>query len=578
MAYYPIKCPYCLSELSNYDVKFNLRTGTAIRTGNAQGGLPGGPGTGGQEQGERGDAYGAPAFDDFDDVPEYLRGGGGQERFGEGPAKGAGGARRKGGQKPTEGFFTYQEILWNFGEGNVQPILSSEIFAPPALANKAEYREDLLVGVEITVNEDGMETTTAYRRRYCRCEKELMAAAGMKASYVLLMLGPTSSGKTMFIIALHRTLRQEGGYVLPPKGTGAKGLAKLLVTVLSGGSSGDTSLKKMSDDLFDEGKLPLSTFALDNEPLVLDISVDFKTGKSSNALLFLRDLPGEYMANVDRTEMLDAIAMQFPQFDGFIMMLDPFTFEKRSVFVHDGNADTTGKEKMKFVENLDEVLTGKIGTYFGGRKIDRPTAVIVTKGDHFFNRDNAQRLSNEGVMRSFPTLTNWQKVSFDKPYFDEVDHDVKRVISALSPNIVKLLDKNFSNIFMGLSSALSKTPMEIEYRENGNLGPGNYITAPNAINPWRVADPFIRMLMMLKIVPPFNEVEIRKPDLERREALLARNSRYISMVNSWGRVYCNAWSEIAGLGLEDDEESAGGQPPRAQPPQKKGLFGKLLGR
>ena len=31
MAFFPIKCAYCLQELSNKDVRFNLRTGIAGR-------------------------------------------------------------------------------------------------------------------------------------------------------------------------------------------------------------------------------------------------------------------------------------------------------------------------------------------------------------------------------------------------------------------------------------------------------------------------------------------------------------------------------------------------------------------
>ena len=574
MAYYPIKCPYCLLELSNKDVRFNLRTGTLFRSRDIQENEvrvnePV------DEFGFGDDFLGTRFSDDYDDVPDYLRDVNNSGQLGSDGGKNKYSQRN---ETPTEGFYTYAQLQTHFGESNVEPILHAHIYAPPALASKPEYREELLVGVKITERKDGKAVTTQYMRRFCECEKELMASAGMKVSKVLLMLGPTSSGKTMFIIALHKTLKKEGGYILPPRGTGAKGIAKLLVTVLSGGSAGDTSLKQMSDDLYMDGKLPLSTFNFDNEPLVLDVSVDFITGKSSNALLFLRDVPGESMTNAQRTETLDVIAGQFPLFDGFIMMLDPFTFEWRSVFSHDGSADTTSAGKMTFIENLDEVLAGKISTYFGGKKIDRPTAVIVTKSDHFFNRENAHRLESAGVKRSFPSLTKYQKASFDKQYFGEVDYDVIRIISALSPNIVKMLEKNFNNIFLGLASALSKTPLAIEDRQDGTKGHGHYIVNPTAIHPWRVADPFIRMLMKLNIVPPFDECDIRKPDLESADSLKARNSRFISEVNKWGRMYCNAWTEIAGMHLEEyDPVEMDVEYHKQQATPKTGLFGKLFG-
>ena len=582
MAYYPIKCPYCLLEMSNHDVRFNLRTGTVVRTRDVSEEDDVVEEVVVQESGFDDDEYNdysGQLDDDDDDVPDYLKDSSDSKSSKRRDSSGSTRQSAQTSDTPSEGLYTYAALVRHFGEKNVVPLLNAEIYAPPAFANRPEYREELLVGVEINVRRDGKEVTTVYRRRFCECEKELMAASGMKASYVILLLGPTSSGKTMYIIALHKALRQDGGFLLPPRGAGAVGLAKLMVTVLSGGRADDTSLKQMSDDLFDEGKLPLSTFNLDNEPLVLDVRVEFRTGRGTNALLFLRDIPGEHMSNVDRTEMLDVIAGQFPKFDGFIMMIDPFTFQKRFVFQTDGNADTTGKEKQRFVENLDEVLTGKIGTYFGGKKIDRPTAVIITKSDHLFNRSNIMRLENEGVKRSFPTLTTWQKVSFDRQYFSEIDNDVRRILSSLSPNVMKMLDMSFGNTFFALASALSKTPMDIEFRQTGSLGPGNYVTTPNAINPWRVADAFIRMLMKLNIVPPFDECEIRRPDLESQDALISRNMRYVSMINMWGRTFCNAWSDIGGMWLEDyapmDHYMEMHEPPVE--PKRTGFFGKIFG-
>ena len=537
MAYYPIKCPYCLQELSNHDVKFDLRIGTIDRTRD----IPDDP----------------TIYDSEVDpnIPDYMKDIDSATSNGSSTP-----SQSRSGDLPTEGFFTYTSLRRIFGNENITPILENSVYAPPAFANKPEYRDDLLVGVTIVTRRAGKELTTTYRRRFCECEKELMAASGMKASYVVLMLGPTSSGKTMYLIALHKALRMDGGYILPPRGTGASPLAQLYVTVLAGGGSGDTSLRKMSNDLFDHGKLPYSTFSLDNEPLVLDVHVDFRTGQSNSALLFLRDLPGEFLSNLDRTVELDRIAAQFPKFDGFIMMLDPFTFENRQVFIPDGNADTTDKEKLKFIENLNEVITGKIIVFFGGRKIEKPTAVIITKSDHFFNRNNIQRLEYAGVKRNFPSLTQWQKVTFDSEYFREVDIDVYRILSNLSSNIVKMIDRNFGNTFCGLVSALNKVPLALEFRQNGELGPGDYVMVPNAINPWRVADPFIRLLMKLKIVPPFDELEIRRPDLERYENLLARNSRYLATINNWGRTYCNAWMDVAGQLLEQGMQQSQPQP------------------
>ncbi|MCL2386868.1 MAG: hypothetical protein FWC89_04865 [Defluviitaleaceae bacterium] len=574
MSYYPIKCPYCLEELSNQDVRFNLRTGIAGKRREIREETPVAPVANTSTVSSDGwlednapaaevDGTPLPDISWLTDDQDSSTQGGWLDNIDTPRVS----ARNQQINAPTEGYYTYSELKRYFGDENVKPLLDKEVHAPPALANKPEYKDDLLIGVEITTRKDGYETTTTYRRRYCECEKELMNAAGMKASYVLLMLGPSSSGKTMYLIALHKALKIDGGYLLPPEGGGSRGIAKLLVTVLSGGGEGDTSLKKMSDDLFDEGKLPFSTFSFGNEPLVLDISVDFKGGKSNNALLFLRDMPGEYLTNPDKTEELYKIASQFPLFDAFIMMLDPFTFTNRNVFRSDGDSENMDKVKLKYIDDLDEVLTGKVVPLMAsGKKINQPTAVVVTKGDHFFNTQNVQRLEQKGVERSFPTLSSWQQASFDKQYFHEIDRDVERILQNLSPNVIKMLEKNFGNTFCGLVSALSKIPIDITYEQDGELGPGSYVTTPAAIKPWRVADPFIRMLMRLNIVPPFDEVEIRTPDMETRDAALGRNTKYLAAVNAWGRTFCNAWDEIAGEAITMQETR--------QKPAKKGLFGR----
>ncbi|MCL2573829.1 MAG: hypothetical protein FWE34_04660 [Defluviitaleaceae bacterium] len=579
MAYYPIKCPYCLLQLTNKEVRFNLGKSNEKQEREVRETAP----MQSQVATKVTDSY----SDSWDDVggdtpavadAAWLDGSDNSLDGGEwmSDSKRGSAGHVQSTEAPTEGFYTYSEIVNIFGQENVRPLLNKEIYAPPALRVAPLSNEDiemhLLTGVEITTRIDGVETKTVYRKRFCECGKGLMNAAGMKASYVLLMMGPTSSGKTMFLVALHKALRQGSGYTLPPRGSGSYEIADLSVTVLSGGDRGeDTSLEKMADELIDYGKLPLSTFALDNEPLVLDVFIDFRNNRSNGALLFVRDMPGEFLTNPDKTEELYKIANQFSKFDGFIMMLDPFTFTERSVFHSDGRADTSDREKLRFVERLNQILTNDIIPLIGKQRIDKPTAVIVTKGDHFFDPQNKQRLIQRGVEFSLPTLTIWQKESYDKQYFDEVDKDSKRIISSLSPNVANVLKRNFSNVFCSLVSSLSKEPMEIVNRD-GERGPGDYVVVPNAINPWRVSDPFIRMLMQLNIVPPFDEVEIRTPDGETRDQTIGRNTRYLATINAWGRLYCSGWEDLAGFYVMGSPS----QLPSQQQPQKSGgwLFGK----
>jgi hypothetical protein len=228
MSYYPIKCPYCLEELANEDVKFNLRTGIAGKRREIREDIPvqsTAPASDGWLDGDSSGGESTPdiswLMDDSKDSKDagWLDGA-------DTPVKTA---RNQVTNTPTEGFYKLSELKRLFGEENVKPLLNRDVHAPPALANKPEYKEDLLVGVDIATQKDGYETITTYRRRYCDCEKELMNAAGMKASYVILMLGPSSAGKTMYLIALHKALKVDGGYLLPPEGGGSRGIAKLQI-------------------------------------------------------------------------------------------------------------------------------------------------------------------------------------------------------------------------------------------------------------------------------------------------------------------------------------------------------------
>jgi len=566
MAYYPIKCPYCLNEQTNQDVRFDLRRGIKIKESNisddfaaANSGFGGGA-----------DDFGGWA-DGGDVAAENSWDGDDWDSSSRPTAQQSQPTSAQTTQVPTEGFFTFAEMQRFYGAENIKPLLNREIYAPPALAVKGDPNDEmqmhLLTGLEVTKREGNKEIISAYFKRYCgECHKELMSTSGMKASYVLLMLGPTSSGKTMFLVALHMALGKDGGgYLLPPRNTGSLGVAKLFASPALGSSEkDDTSLEAMADDLMNFGKLPLSTFSLGNEPLALDIQVQLANGKSNDALLFLRDMPGEFLLNPEKSEELYRIAYQFPKFDGFIMMLDPFTFAQRAVFMSDGSADTTDASKLRFVQRLNQVLTNTILPLVGSNRVQKPTAVVVTKGDHFFNRDNAMRLKQMGIEYNMPTLNSYQIESYDRVYFQEADRDVQYIIQNLSQDVMNMLERNFGNMFFSVVSALSKVPLGIAYNVEGGKGPGDYVTTPAAIRPWRVVDPFMRMLMQLNIVPPFDQVEIRTPNMEPRELALGRNTRYLAAMNAWGKVYCNGWDDFSGVVIESllNQPQVQGKPPK----------------
>ena len=581
MSYFIIKCPYCLQELTNNDVLFNLKDVAETRKREIRELIP--------VQHSEVDAFTYSEDTDFTDgvidesndagyVPSYLA---------DKPAGNEGSEVNIGHAHPTtlpvDGYYTYLELLKLFGEKNVLLTYNENIRVPHKLKND-NCNGGLLTAVEIKTQDNGEEITTRYVRRYCECKKVLKNSAGLKDSRVILMLGSAKSGKTTFLCALYEALAEGAGYMFPPKETGSRPIIKLTVTVLSGGTTSttsgdiklsDTSLESMATKLFSEGELPHTTLRFDNEPLVLDIGVQFENGKSSSTLLFLRDAPGEAFIDVSSAERLYEIAPQFPKFDGFILMLDPFSFKEKEVF---STVEVQRMEKdSKYILRLGQVFSEIIAPFVGGSRIDKTTAVIITKVDHFFDRRNRQKIEQKGVEFSFPTLSSYQNESYDKHFFKEIDQDVEKILTSLSPNILNMLINNFSKIFYSFVSALSREPIAMEHRETVKIANGKeekYLGTfvnENELKPWRVTDPFIRMLMRLNVIPPFDRVEIRQEGWEKREDLLAMNAKYIEAINNWGRNYFVPWDDIAGDKLSMPQINEPKPAPRTAP-RPRGWF------
>ncbi|MDR1299754.1 MAG: hypothetical protein LBJ84_05830, partial [Oscillospiraceae bacterium] len=393
MAYYPIKCPYCLRVHTNETVRFNLREAIVVSTRSVA----------------RAQNEAAPGAQD--EQADYYSGGDGwlDDDFDSAPQQQSPSART--GKLPTEGLFTLAELISRFGQENVVAEYK-QVNALPALTT-ADFGGDLLQHVTLTYVENGTETVKRVMDRYCDCDaerpKRLNTSSGSVASYVVLLMGSSNSGKTMYLISLFRALTQAGGFPMPPTGT----VAKLSIQVLSEGDS-ETSIESMSDRLFEEGELPKTTIAMTNEPLTLDITVMFQNNVKKKAMLFLRDMPGEYLTNRERDQEIQRIANQFPYFDGFMIMFDPLTFAE-NVFP----AGLNDKEQRRQIDRLRQVILSRVVPMMRDNVISQPTAALITKGDYFFDERYGGALRNKGVVLARHVLPNLQE-SFDQQYFAKV--------------------------------------------------------------------------------------------------------------------------------------------------------------
>jgi hypothetical protein len=432
---------------------------------------------------------------------------------------------------PAEGLFTLAELEEIFGAENVRAEYKT-VNALPALT-RSDYSGDLLTRVTLTVAEDGKETVKMLTDRYCDCEgsPKLRESAGGVPSYVLLIMGSSNAGKTMFLLSLFHTLRRDGGYPLPPGGT------TLSLEALSDRNA-QFPISAMEKELFSKGTLPTSTNRDNNEPLVMDVVIKFKTGARNNALIYFRDMPGEHFTDTNSSSIKN-ISDQFPLFDGFLLALDPLTFEE-SVFQTTGQSGN--EEQREYINRLREVIVDKVIPNMPGSVISQPTAIIVTKGDMFFDKANIPLWKSRGIPPSNPVIASGlnsalanKQESFDKAYFEEVNAGVLQIIKKLSNNIPNFIETRFDNVFYTMISAMGTRPIQIEDRT---------VLTPTALSPWRVSDPMLRLFMLLNIIPRYDGTLVRASATETPEERKARKFRNNKLLNDWGEKYCGGWIQI----------------------------------
>ena len=518
--YYPIKCPYCLRTHTNQTVCFNLEKAFVVSEKDAKRYSNRGDTTNAEETVEK-----FATRDEWDsDEPEaqstYDSDTGRRTDF------------------PTRGYFTLSELQKEFGKENVEPVWK-QVIAIPKLTND-QCSGELLVGVTLTVESDGKIIKKTMRDRYCECGEgavghKLPDSSGNIPSYVILLMGSSNSGKTVYLTSLYHTLSQQSEFLIPPVKDARNAIASLWLSVVSDGSA-DTDIEKMEFDLFSYGILPPTTITMTNEPLTMEATIKFsKTGLVNKALLFLRDMPGEFLTNRDRQGELMKIASQFPMFDGFMIMFDPYTFEN-SIFPQDDHEKTNLRRRE--VHLFQQVIMRNVAPTMVGNIVNQPTAAIITKGDLFFDRNYRNTLRTMGVSYALPLLAQSQIYSVDKPYFEEVDSGARDITKKLSKNISSLLGAYFNNAYFSLVSALSRNPIDIFVDRDGR----RMVSAPNAISPWHVADPMLRMLIKLNIIPPLDKISVRITAGESQDDRNGRVFNNRNIINEWGAKYCSGGS------------------------------------
>ena len=527
MPYFPLKCPFCLQNHSNDTVLFNpfLSVEVDHRRVNAS-----------PEKVTNDYALSGDEDDNTGWIEEDL------------PTQKETHSQSKIDPRGDNGFYTIAQLVERYGEDNILLTYKTEFITNSEIRGYDLCDGQLIESVVITTVSNDTEIDVQCRRRFCNCDisgqpREFFAIAGTVPSLVVLLMGSSSAGKTTYLTSLYHDLNETSGYKLPPK-SGAP-LAKISMSVLTGRNERgeEKSISNLSDILFKDGLLPPTTIDMYNEPLSLQLSVTMPNKIRHQALIYLRDIPGEYLTNPNEAEEIEKILHQFKSFDGFIMMFDPLTFTT-SVFADSPDMTDPGAQRNQLT-NIVGLVTQTIAPLFDRNVIKKPTVAIVTKGDKFFDRQNIARLSERNIERNLPILAVGQIESFDRPYFNTVNANVKHIIAQLSSKINTLLENSFENddVIYSLVAALSKEPIDIDYENR-------LVVTPSALSPWNVSEPILRLLMKLKILPPFDKTI--SYDTKDGTNPIVRLNATKAVINKWGREYCVEWNDYPLSGPKSD--------------------------
>ena len=520
MPYYPIKCPYCLKDNKNEDVLFKL-PGITISEHTLTGlGAAGGGGPSGL------------AMTEEDDDDE-----GGLVSSPDNSAQDSSGAK----SLPASGYITLAQ-LDTYEDVNVE--LEYRTVKIPYGFEGEWHDNEVVMGVTLEILSGNKVRTVKLTERFCTCEHKLHRLSGLFPSYVAFLMGTSNAGKTMYLTALYHSFCEGAGLNLTRRYNFSDDCNVTMQVVSE--SAADTSLENLSYELFEYGRLPGTTIELNNEPLIMQVTVTFgdDSDKSQvSALLFICDVPGESLATNANEQNIAIIANRFGNYDAFMIMLDPTTLNPQ-VFTTATDADgvvITQREKQRQQRaQLTGLMRNTTNNFTMGQPVKKPAAILLTKGDLFYDEENFNRLKALNVTLSNPALSRQQHNAIDGVFFNETDDGSKRILENLNVAVRNFVRDTFDVSYCSIVSALGRDG-KINIVNNSD---GSYVDNHNIIKSWNVNSTALWLLMSLNILPPFHLMSTRVTPGEKRPETKARDDNNIRLLNEWGYKYCADWHEV----------------------------------
>jgi hypothetical protein len=537
MAYYRIKCPYCLKDVKSDDVLFPTQGNEeTFDQGSASSPISArSEQTFGHNDGEEKPVFGRVNLDFAEDNP-----------FQDGGEKNTVSREIKTEADSVEKYLTLEGFSRYFSE--IEETRNAEIkMAPYYLQggndeqhDDAELDKGLLTSIEYR---DLSGTRRTALERHCpHCGNRLNPLAGIMPTYIILLMGSSSSGKTVYLTSLYLLLGglSEGSDELPCLGKLSLSNAEI---------NEKFPIAKYAEDLREKGNLPEATTDLLTEPLPLKVTVQY--GKRENGyenmidcLLFLRDIPGEVLGT-DNARMR-GILSQVRNFDGFLLLLDPLTMEHARNFSLEAATEDAFESRRQQLEDLRKTIRTNIAAAMpGNARITAPTLVVLTKGDYFHRSSNnisIRRIAHNPAigMQELQDIMGGRGIILDSRYIEEQNRGTKIIIDMLSGGMSSDIESTFTNTFFMIVSSLGIGVNDIFDAQTQSKRVDNI----NLLKPWRIKESCVLLLMSMGILPPFNSMEGPPHDKSEssndRELRLSRN---FEKLNEWGGQHCAGWKE-----------------------------------
>lgn len=519
MAHYPIKCVYCFKEISNEEVRFKLgdRQLTGIISAHRT---------------DRGtsDTAGPAVPPPQREEPNFILLENKDVFFEETEMPDAAVASQAGTPSKSD-LYTVSQLRELFPDGNVSPKNDPVAVTPEFLGERAAREKDLFTEVEYT-DEDGNRMALCHR--YCpHCERRLPSLSGKVPTYLVTVLGTSSSGKTVYLAALHQLLKN-----------GQKKMQLHRGQLNGDAAESDMLIAKLSKELYSHGILPATT--LENVPdpvsFQLTFSLEMRAGNlapQKSCILVLADMKGEDLTD-DKADTLVMLHEKYRISDAFLFMVDPENMP--------GYFSAAGEtqEMPEAHSRLTHLVRDHIASQFGG-SVEKPTVIAMTKADKLFAL--ARRYPGQELFRHIsgtldPETTSRMYKSQD--YFRRIGYETQKILEIYDPNMRFFLQNTFPTA--AYSNVAAMGPAPDFYTEDAQLK----LRDPNVEMAIRLEDPLLILLSKLHFVPPYETMpavrrELPLPgrlDYARRKETeqwnrRARedNERFREIVNEWRREY-----------------------------------------